>query len=275
MTRPTVNLAAGRRYLGARAHARLLDDQTESLARVLRADERVIEIARLVGALHIDLRHAEKHMVAANQRATDSSFEPPVASMKRRRSLAVGLVLAVALSLPSLASAHTGSVACTDKGVVFSYASNFSADTIVTETVTGSTTGNGVVHSITVPAHTATSDTVSNLPISWPTSNGTLIAEAHWSDNGHAGSIGPVTLTCTFPPVTPDVCIPTQTVTRTVYTPGPETIQYIDVPGATQYVTKWRTRIVHRVKWRTRIKLVPFTPFKPKHPIHKQPGVTG
>lgn len=77
------NPAAGRRHLGARQHARLLDDQTESLARVLRGDELVIEIARLVGALHTNLRAAERHMVSANERASTATYEPPtVASME-------------------------------------------------------------------------------------------------------------------------------------------------------------------------------------------------
>lgn len=80
MNRPTVNLAAGRRYLGAREAVRLSDDQTEGLCRVLRANEITIEIARLVTALHTNQREAERHLVSANERLSAATYEPPTAS---------------------------------------------------------------------------------------------------------------------------------------------------------------------------------------------------
>lgn len=78
------NPGAGRRWLFSKSHARLLDDQSEGLARVVRADERVIELARELVALHGDLRAAESHMRAANERASRAEYEAPaVASMRR------------------------------------------------------------------------------------------------------------------------------------------------------------------------------------------------
>lgn len=71
------NPAAGKRWLFPKSHARLLDDQTESLAHVLRADDRVIAIARLLGELHTNLREAERHMIAANERASEAVYEAP------------------------------------------------------------------------------------------------------------------------------------------------------------------------------------------------------
>jgi hypothetical protein len=71
------NPAAGFRRLGARSHARLLDDQTESVARTMRADERVVAIARLLGELHADLRAAERHMISANERASAAHYQAP------------------------------------------------------------------------------------------------------------------------------------------------------------------------------------------------------
>lgn len=77
------NPAAGRRHLGARAHARLLDEQTETLALAMRGDERVIAIARLIGELHNDLRGIETHSRRSNEIASSAVYEAPsVASME-------------------------------------------------------------------------------------------------------------------------------------------------------------------------------------------------
>lgn len=81
MPRPSVNLAAGRRYLGAREAVRLSEDQTEGLCRVLRANEITIEIARLVAALHTNQRQAERHMVSANERLTAAAYEAPASML--------------------------------------------------------------------------------------------------------------------------------------------------------------------------------------------------
>lgn len=87
MPRPTVNLAAGRRFLGARKHSRLLDEQTEVLALSLRGDEIVIAMAPMLGELHRVLRSIEAHARRSNEIATEAQYEPPaVASMSRPRN---------------------------------------------------------------------------------------------------------------------------------------------------------------------------------------------
>lgn len=85
------NPAAGKRWLFPKSHSRLIDDQTESVALVVRADERLIKLARAfaegVAEIHGDLRSSERHMVSANERATSAAYEPPaVASMSRPRN---------------------------------------------------------------------------------------------------------------------------------------------------------------------------------------------
>lgn len=80
-TPPKANLAAGFRRLGARSHARLLDEQTESLTRVISADERVIAVARMLVDLHHELRAAERSMVAANERASSAVYEAPASTV--------------------------------------------------------------------------------------------------------------------------------------------------------------------------------------------------
>lgn len=179
-----------------------------------------------------------------------------------KRILTLAITLTAALTVPSLASAHTGTVSCTDKGVIFSYQANFSHDTLVTEYV------NGVQHQITVPAGKAVSDGI-DAPAAY------VVAKALWVDGSAQGSIPLTEMNCPNPVVHPDVCIPTETVTNTIYTPGPETIQYVDVPGLTLYVTKWRTRVVHRIKWKTRIKLVPYHDDTNRKSKRHDGGVTG
>lgn len=75
------NPAAGRRHLGAREHARLLDDQTDALALSIRLDEIVISIAPMLGELHRGLRGIETHTRRANERASAAIYEAPELSM--------------------------------------------------------------------------------------------------------------------------------------------------------------------------------------------------
>lgn len=75
------NPAAGFRRLGARSHARLLDDQSEGLARVVRADEQVIAMARLLVDLHRELRTAEGYIVSANERASGAVYDSPASTV--------------------------------------------------------------------------------------------------------------------------------------------------------------------------------------------------
>lgn len=74
------NPAAGFRRLGARGHARLLDDQSEGLARVVRADERLIAAAQMLVDIHRELRTAERHIVSANERASSAVYEAPTST---------------------------------------------------------------------------------------------------------------------------------------------------------------------------------------------------
>lgn len=76
------NPAAGFRRLGARSHSRLLDEQTESLAQVMRSEETVVAIARLLVDLHRELRTAKHHMIAANERASGAEYLPPAAAIE-------------------------------------------------------------------------------------------------------------------------------------------------------------------------------------------------
>ena len=104
--------------------------------------------------------------------------------MRITRLAAIPIVALIALAVPGVASANTGSVTCDSTGVVFSYNANFGRDKVSTETV------NGVTQQFTVPAHTAVTHT-------WPIF-GTLTVGATWS----GGSIPTVTLVCPAP-VTP------------------------------------------------------------------------
>jgi hypothetical protein len=75
------NPAAGTRSLGARSHARMLDDQTEALCLIVRGDRRLLAAARsfaqAVAEIHADLREAERRVVSANERASSAAFRAP------------------------------------------------------------------------------------------------------------------------------------------------------------------------------------------------------
>src|SRR5436305_1372900 len=107
--------------------------------------------------------------------------------MRTTRLAALPIAALIALALPGVAAANTGSVTCDSSGVVFSYHSNFDTAKVSTETV------NGVTQQFTVPAHAASTHT-------WPGISGTPTAGATWG----GGSIPTVTLTCPpAPPVAP------------------------------------------------------------------------
>jgi hypothetical protein len=110
--------------------------------------------------------------------------------MRISRLAAIPIVALIALAVPGIASANTGSVTCDSTGVVFSYNANFGRDKVSTETV------NGVSQQFTVPAHTAITHT-------WPIF-GTLVVGATWS----GGSIPTVTLVCPAPQASPPPPVP-------------------------------------------------------------------
>lgn len=110
--------------------------------------------------------------------------------------VALGCVTA-ALGVPVTADAHTGSVICDSRGVVFTYNANFERRTAVTETV-GAPGEVGAVRLVFVERHQASTDI-------WVGVTGTIVASAKWD----RGGIRQVTLVCPTkptpppPPVTP------------------------------------------------------------------------
>jgi hypothetical protein len=72
-----VNLAAGHRTLGARAHTRLLDEQTEALTRIDAADRMLCELINWAREQHETLQSARSFAVAANRRASSAVYEAP------------------------------------------------------------------------------------------------------------------------------------------------------------------------------------------------------
>jgi hypothetical protein len=77
MATPRPNLAAGHRRLGARSHARLLDEQTEALTRIDAADRMLTELICWARAQHLELQSARSFALAANQRASGATYEAP------------------------------------------------------------------------------------------------------------------------------------------------------------------------------------------------------
>lgn len=77
MSQPRFNRAAGFRRLGARSHARLLDDQTEALVRIQHADRMLGELIGWARAQHEELKAAERHALASNQRASEAQYLAP------------------------------------------------------------------------------------------------------------------------------------------------------------------------------------------------------
>jgi uncharacterized repeat protein (TIGR01451 family) len=128
--------------------------------------------------------------------------------MRITRLAAIPIIALIALAVPGVSSANTGSVTCDSTGVVFNYNADFGRTKVSTETV------NGVTQQFTVPAHTAVTHT-------WPGLFGTLTVGATWS----GGSIPTVTLHCpapsTPPPPPPPVSPPPPVAPPPVVTPPP------------------------------------------------------
>lgn len=103
--------------------------------------------------------------------------------MKRIVLIASALAALITVALSGVASAHTGSVVCDSRGVVFTYDANFEADTVVTENV------GAALRLVTVHQNTATSDT-------WAGVTGTVTVSASWSGGGIPSTV----LTCPSPP---------------------------------------------------------------------------
>jgi hypothetical protein len=160
--------------------------------------------------------------------------------MRITRLAAIPIVALIALAVPGVASANTGSVTCNSTGVVFSYNANFGRDKVSTETV------NGVTQQFTVPAHTAVTHT-------WPIF-GTLTVGATWS----GGSIPTVTLVCpaATPPITPPVTPPaTPPVTPPAAPPVTPPATPPVTPAATPLTAAPQPHIV--LKKRALAKIVP------------------
>lgn len=198
--------------------------------------------------------------------------------MKR---LIAGLVAVVALAVPGVASAHSGTVTCDTTGVVFHYNADFPITTQVTEKA-GSVTKN-----FTVPARTAVTDTISGL-------TGTIVASSTWVGGG---TIPPTTLTCPAPPPPPPpvptckagdvsegivngvlVCDHTITIVTPPAPPSPP--PFVVCPKGTKnlgiqngILTCLKTQIKIKVKTKviTKIKWVVWCPLPPK----PTPGVAG
>lgn len=155
-----------------------------------------------------------------------------------------------------VASAHTGFVSCNDTGVIFTYNNNFANNTDVTETV------NGVDKHFTVPAHTSITDTI--------VSTGSYqAAKASWTDGNARGSIALVELTCPYTAPPPDLC-QNVLVTKTVYTPGPETIKYIPFETTT-YIDRWHTKIKKIIKVRWKLHVIFIEKWYPSPRKHGHP----
>lgn len=108
------------------------------------------------------------------------------------KKLIITIVTALTLlTLPLAAQAHTGSVICDSRGVVFTYNPNFEQNTFVTETV------GGAQRIETVFRHEGKVDI-------WANITGTIVAGATW--NG--GSIKTVTLVCPAAPPPPPAVTP-------------------------------------------------------------------
>lgn len=77
MPRPSTNLAAGHRRLGARSSARLLEEQTEALCRIEAADRMLVDLLAWAKAQHGELQIASAYVRAANERACGAEYVAP------------------------------------------------------------------------------------------------------------------------------------------------------------------------------------------------------
>lgn len=216
--------------------------------------------------------------------------------MKR---IIIGSILsAVMLIVPGIASAHSGTVTCDSRGVVFTYNANFPTTTTVTQDVSG------VTKTVTVPRNTATVDIM-------PFTAATVVASSTWVGGG---TIPPTTLTCPYtappvppceqfdavrnpecrPPTPPAInCAPgtaevsrvtegvntTVLCERTVVPPVPpmplcpKGTKNLGVKNGILLCQRTKIKVVNKTKIKWKTKLVEWCPAPPKK--HKTPGVTG
>lgn len=191
----------------------------------------------------------------------------------------IGSILsAVLLAVPTMASAHSGTVTCNSSGVVFHYNANFASTKTATERV------NSAQYTFVVPAYTAIDHTVP-LPTTTP-----VVASSNW---GGPGSIPATTLNCPSPPPPPTcaagdtsqgvvngvlVCNHTTVVTIpgpvvTVTVPGPPVVPPVGVcPKGTKNIgqvggvltclkTVIKTKTHIKIQWR--IKYIEWCPKPP------------
>lgn len=150
-------------------------------------------------------------------------------------SILTAAIIAAVLATP--AAAHTGSVTCDTRGVVFTYQANFERDTLVTETV-GQAQRIVLIH-----ARTASTST-------WPGITGTITVGARWS----IGSIPTVTLACpaappppvvvTTPPPAP-VAPPAPAIETPAAPPAPATPPAVELRKPAACPPKYKLHVTH------------------------------
>lgn len=193
------------------------------------------------------------------------------------------LVVLGALFVPSVASAHTGSVTCTAQGVVFTYNANFPVTENAFEKVDFSN-GAFSTKNFTVVAGQVTSDTI---PVD---TAGTVVASSTWAGGG---SIPPTSVTCPspdlipgpFPSVAPPPVTPVSTFAPPIVCPAgttPDATGCVKIiakcpKGTKQYSFKYGVLICVKthIKVIHKIKLIPYTPVCPPNKSRGGGGVTG
>lgn len=136
----------------------------------------------------------------------------------KRKTLGLAVALVSVLAVPAIASAHTGSVTCDSRGVVFSYNANFERTTQVTELVTvhpATGVSDTLTRSVVVERRTASTDVFPETA-----GIGTVWAAAKWRNGGIRWTRLVCPPTPPAPPVTPPAP-PTPPVTPPVAPPAP------------------------------------------------------
>lgn len=202
-----------------------------------------------------------------------------------KRLIAFLCTLAI-FAIPSVASAHTGTVTCDSRGVVFTYNANFSRDTTTTENV------NGVIKTFIVRANVVSTDVIASNQFTTP-----IVASSNWG----FGSIPATTVVCPPKPPTPPtpkppappappvcpvntvnegvsngVLICVRTITNTLPAPPPITVTVIKTipespeekapkcPKGTKHYHTYGSAVIcvkRHVVVRHSVKMVPYKPF--------------